>query len=292
MILVAAGLALLAAFAFAVSAVAEQSASAQLSDPEAQGFGLVVNLLRSRVWWAGFLGDLGGFGAQAAALAFGALLLVQPLLVTSLLFALPLGARHHGRRMRRSELAWAGVLTVALAVFVLAGNPARGVARTSFAAWLPLLIAVGAVVGGCFGASRLARGTLRAVLLAVAAGALFGVAAALTKSAVDLLGRGFVPFATSWEVYALAVVSLTGTVLQQAAYHAGDLQVSLPTTTVLEPLVAGVIGVTLLHERVRADGAEWVLIGLALVAMTVATVVLARDSSREATGDQKGAAGP
>ncbi|MGF7236505.1 MAG: DMT family transporter, partial [Frankia sp.] len=199
-------------------------------------------------------------------------------------FALPLGARHSGRRMRRSELAWAGVLTAGLAVFVIAGNPARGIARTSFAAWLPLLIAVGVVVSGCFAMSRLGRGTVRAVLLAVAAGVLFGVAAALTKSAVDLLGRGFVPFATGWEVYALAVVSLTGTVLQQAAYHVGDLRASLPTTTVLEPVVAGVIGVTLLREEIRADGAEWALIALAVCAMTVATTVLARDSSRDVAG--------
>jgi hypothetical protein len=277
---VACALGLVAAFAFAVSAVAEQGASSGVPDEDAKGLGLIANLLRSKQWWAGFLGDMGGFGAQAAALAFGALLVVQPLLVTSLLFALPLGARHHGRRMGRSEYAWAAILTGALAVFVVAGNPARGLARTSFLHWLPVLLTAGGVVLVCFAGSRFATGTVRAVLFAVASGVLFGVAAALTKSAVDLLGRGFVPFATGWEIYALAVVSLSGTALQQAAYHTGDLQASLPTTTVLEPVVAGLIGVTLLHERIRADGAEWVLIVFTVVLMTAATAVLARDASR------------
>ena len=69
----------------------------------AGGLGLVSALARQPLWWAGSAADVAGYAAQAAALGLGSLLLVQPLLVTSLLFALPLGARWSGRTLRRAD---------------------------------------------------------------------------------------------------------------------------------------------------------------------------------------------
>ena len=81
---------------------------------------------------------------QAAALGFGSLLLVQPLLVTTLLFALPLGAAWAGRTLARSDRVWAALL----AVFVVSGNPTDGVDRAPVRDWLP----AGAVLVGLFAA--------------------------------------------------------------------------------------------------------------------------------------------
>ena len=78
------------------------------------------------IWLAGTAGDTLGYVAQAIALALGSLVLVQPLLATSLLFALPLGAWWAGRRLRRSDGVWALVLTAALGVFLVSGQPHRG----------------------------------------------------------------------------------------------------------------------------------------------------------------------
>jgi threonine/homoserine efflux transporter RhtA len=47
-----------------------------------------------------------------------------------------------------------------------------------------------------------------------------------------------------------------------------------------EPVVAVVIGVTVLQEKLRANGAEWVLIALLVVVMVAATTALARSSAR------------
>ena len=88
----AVALALLAALLLAVGSVAQRRAASLVPDDEAGGLGLLRRLVRSPTWWAGSVGDVGGFVAQAAALGFGSLLLVQPLVVTTLLFALPLEA--------------------------------------------------------------------------------------------------------------------------------------------------------------------------------------------------------
>jgi drug/metabolite transporter (DMT)-like permease len=272
----AAGLALLAAALLAVATVAQQRVAAAVPDDAARGLGLLRVLVRRRMWWYGLLGDGGGYVAQAAALGFGSVLLVQPLLVTTLLFALPLAARWAGRRPARAELAWAGALAVSLAVFVVVGNPTDGVDRAPAAAWLPL----GWVLAVLFAAALLAaartRGTARAVLLAAATALCYGAAAALTKGVIGEFDAGAVAVLTSWELYALVAVSVAGTLLQQSAFQAGGLGASLPTMTVGEPVVAVLIGTTVLGEQLRADGVEWALIGLLVVVMVVATVALAR----------------
>ena len=99
----AVALAVLAAALFAVAAAVQQRSAAAVADDRGRGPKLVLTLVRQPLWWVGTLADVGGYAAQAAALGLGSLLLVQPLLVTSLLFALPLGAWLAGRRLRRSD---------------------------------------------------------------------------------------------------------------------------------------------------------------------------------------------
>ena len=276
----AAALALLAAVLFAVASAVQQRSAADV--PDARGGRLVLALARSPRWWAGTLCDTAGFAAQAAALGLGSLLLVQPLLVTTLLVALPLGARWGGRRLRRADWVWAALLVLALAVFAVVGEPTAGVDRAGWRAWLPAWVVLGLLVGGCLAAAAVRRGTARAVLLAVAAGVAYGVGAALTKGVVSLLDDGLPVLLTSWETWLLAAAMGGGTLLQQSAYQAGALEASLPAVTVGEPVVAVALGVGVLGERLRADAVEWALVGVLVVVMAVATVELARAAARDA----------
>ncbi|GAA4919462.1 hypothetical protein EV188_103243 [Actinomycetospora succinea] len=282
MTLLAGALAVLAALLFAIASVAQRGAAADVPDDEARGGRLILRLVRSPRWWAGTVGDTGGFVVQAAALGVGSLLLVQPLLVTTVLFALPLEARLTGRRIGRSEVRWALVLVAALALFVVIGEPTAGRDRAPLHHWLPALVVLLVVLAGCVLLAGRKRGPRRAALLAVATGLAYGLVAALTKSVVDALGDGPVELLTSWETWALVVAVLGGTLLQQAAFGAGPLAASLPAVTVGEPIVAAVLGVVVLFEQVRADGPEWFLIGLLVVLMVVATAALSRSSAASA----------
>lgn len=274
----AAALALLAAVVLAVGSVAQQRSASAVPDA-ARGVRLVRALARRPLWWLGIGGDLGGYLLQAAALAVGSLLLVQPLLVTSLLFALPLGAWWAGRRLSGADWGWAALLAGALAVFVVVGDPTAGVARAGAGAWAPVAVVAAVLLAGFLLAAARTRGVSRAVLLAAGTGLCYGVGAALTKGVVDLIGDGAPALLTSWETYALVVVSAGGTMLQQSAFQAGALVAALPTMTVAEPVVAVVVGVAVLGERVQSDGLELVGIGVLAALMVVATVGLARSAA-------------
>ena len=66
-----------------------------------------------------------------------------------------------------------------------------------------------------------------------------------------------------------------------AAVRAGALTASLPTMAISEPLVASVLGVVVLGEALRPGDAGWLVLVLAIGAMLVSVVALARS---EATG--------
>jgi len=273
-------LAVASALFIAVGIVVRQRSTMGVPNEHSMSGAMATALVRRPMWWAGTGVAIGGYVLQALALNRGSLLLVQPVLVSSLLFALPLSARLAHRRVTRSEWVWAVLLTVAIAVFVVMGNPRPGHARPSGLSWgLVAAVALPVVVGCVLGAAR-TLGRTRAVLLAVAVAILFGVVAVLTKASVLRLAHGGLPHLLSVPTpYVLAVVALAATVLQQSAFHAGALQASVPTMIVLEPLVAVTIGMTVLGEHLAVGGAGAIALALAVVVMLIATIALARDAA-------------
>jgi len=275
--MIAAGaLALLAAILFACGSVVQQRAAGEVPDTEADGLGLLARLVRRPLWLAGTGADVLGFVAQFAALGFGSLLLIQPLLATTLLFALPAAARLAHRRLSRSDWGWALLLTGGLAVFLGTGHLNEGHSLASLGRWLLVGVVIVPVVGALWAMGAPRRGAARAVPFAIAAGILFGSMSALAKSSVNLLESGLVHLLSAWEPYAMVGCGVLGLVLQQAAYQTGALALSLPAITVLEPVTASALGVVVLGEEVRASGAGWLVIGAACAAMAAGVVALSR----------------
>ena len=128
--------------------------------------------------------------------------------------------------------------------------------------------------------ARLTRSPSWLAGVASNAGICYGVIAAPTKSVVSLVDNGVFALLTSWELYALAMSAVGAVLLQQSAFQAGHLEASLPAMTVAEPLVAVTLGIVVLQEQVRADGLEWLLIGMLVVVMASATAALARSAAR------------
>ena len=278
------GSALLAAFWAAVGIVVRQRAiQGEAGSPEDSG-AIVTSWVRRPSWLAGTLGAVGGYVFQALALAHGSLLLVQPLLVSSLLFVLPLGARFSNQHVRARDLCWALVLTTALTVFVLVGQPREGHYRPPVPAWSVALIGSVPVVIVCVLAARRMAGRPRAMLLATAVAVLLGMIAVLTKVSTHRLAvRGWHGLLTVPAPYLLVVLAITVTVLQQSAFHAGALQASVPIMLVGEPVVAVLLGVLILGEHLVVRGAGALILTLAVAAMTAATIALGRDSASSTT---------
>src|SRR6201991_592082 len=146
---IAALLALGAAFFIAIGDVIHQRSAHEVTDEPVSHIGLFTRLLRDRQWWLGSVGAAGGFALQAAALGLGSVLLVQALLVTSLLFALPVNARATHRRVTRWEWMWAALLAAAVVVIVTVGNPTAGHAHASWKTWTAVVVILGPVLVLC-----------------------------------------------------------------------------------------------------------------------------------------------
>ncbi len=271
-------LALLAAVFLAVGIVVRQRATIDVPAEHGVSPVMIQTLLRRPLWWAGTASALAGFVCQALALANGSLLLVQPILTSALLFALPLSARLSHRRVTRSGWCWAMLLTSALAVFVVLARAVPGDYEASLATSVVVAMVCAAVVSVCVLVATRIIGPRRAVLLAVAVGVLFGVVALLTKLVMHLLTHdGPRAVLTSPVLYLLVLLGVLAMLLQQSAFHAGSLQTSVPTMLVLEPVIAVLLGAVVLGEHLAVGGWGSVAIVVSALAMAVATVALGRE---------------
>lgn len=240
---------------------------------------LMLNtLLRRPLWWIGTGAAVTGYAFQAVALTYGSLILVAPLLVSALLFALPLSAWQSHRKVTGSEWGWALLLTGSLAVFVSLARTEPGDYEGSGrdAVWVAGLSLV--VVAVLLLLTRRVTGWRRALALAFCVGILFGVVAVLTKIDTHLLiSEGLERVWTSPVNYALIVVAVAATLLQQSAFHAGSLQASVPAMLVLEPLVAVLLGSVVLGEHLDVGRTSAIALGVSVAAMAAATIALGRD---------------
>jgi drug/metabolite transporter (DMT)-like permease len=272
-----------AALMIAVGDVIQQRSAHDVTDEPVGTVALFLQLLRDKQWWLGSLVAAGGFALQAAALAFGSVLLVQALIVTSLLFALPLSARFAGRRITRYQWMWAVLLAIAVAVIVTVGDPSKGQSRAGLQTWTWVIATLGPFLVLCLLGARLYKGKpVAAVLLGVVAGSLWGLFAVLMKGVVDQLDNGIWAVIKLPELYPWAAVAVVATAVQQASFRAGSMAASLPAVTVSEPLVASVLGVAILGEMLRPGRSGWAFLVVAVVVMIAATVELARTEAAPA----------
>jgi drug/metabolite transporter (DMT)-like permease len=283
---IAALLALCAAFFIAIGDVMHQRSAHEVTDEPVSHLALFTRLLRDRQWWLGSLVAGAGFALQAAALGLGSVLLVQALVVTSLLFALPIHARISRRRVSRREWLWAALLAAAVVVIVIVGNPTAGHSRASLGTWTAVVAVLGPALVLCVLGARVVKGPASAVLLGVVSGALWGLFAVLTKGVVDRLDDGFWALLRTPELYVWALVAIAGTAYQQASFRAGSLTASLPTMTVAEPVVGSALGVVVLGEALRPGDAGWFTLIVAVAGMVLATAALARGEAASVSAEQ------
>jgi drug/metabolite transporter (DMT)-like permease len=281
---IAALFALGAAFFIAIGDVIHQRSAHEVTDEPVSHLELFKRLLRDGQWWLGSLVAAVGFALQAVALGLGSVLLVQALLVTSLLFALPINARASHRRLTRWEWMWAALLAASVVVIVTVGNPTAGHSRASLDTWTAVVVVLGPALVACVLGANVLKGPASAVLLGVVSGALWGLFAVLTKGVVDRLDDGLLALIRTPELYVWALVAIAGTAYQQSSFRAGSLTASLPTMTVAEPVVGSVLGIVVLGETLRPGDAGWLTLFVAVGVMVVATAALARG---EATASVK-----
>lgn len=267
-------LALGAAFLFGLASVLQHRAAQAVDHGRSMRPGLLVDLLRKPLWLAGQGTAIAGFAAQAVALSFGALSVVQPLLVLRLVFGLLLAAWLSKQALAAKE--WAGTIAIVagLAAFLLAASPPEGTAVIDGAGWLGVLLLTVGPAAVLVALAPRAPGVPRAVALAAAGAILFVATITLTKVVGHDLRGNALDVLTTWKVYALSAVSITAMVMLQSAFMAGPIRASLPVLTCIECLGAIAVGALFLNEAVSLDAVDVVVevLGLAAVIWGVITV--------------------
>ncbi|MFZ0714530.1 DMT family transporter, partial [Mycobacterium sp.] len=266
-------LALASAISGAVNALTQRVSSR--TGPSGSWWRLAKYLIRQRLWLIGLVAAIAAFVLQAAALRSGRLSVVQPLLVTELVFVLVLRRLWLRQSIRTATWASAALTCAGLTVFLLAAQPRGGNPTPTPHAWIGTI----SVFGGATVVMTLlaARGSpvRRAALYAASAAISGALAATFVKTTVESLALdGPASVFTSWPVYALAVSAIASAIRIQAALHVGPLTVSQPIMVVLNPIVSIWISVWLFAEYFTDDKAILAAGAAGFAALIVGVVLL------------------
>jgi drug/metabolite transporter (DMT)-like permease len=235
---------------------------------------LLLHVVRQWRWLLGMAASLTGLALHALALHLGTIAVVQPLVVTGLVFSFLFRAALDRRLPHRATMGWAVVTGVGLTLFLVAGGPSGGHAASVPGAVALLASGAGAVAVLLVAAARVPRHA--GFLVGSAAGVVFGLIAGTLKATTLTAADGLAAMVTSWPVYVLVALGATGFVLNQRAYHAAPLSRSAPVSNTLNPLVALLFGIIAFGERPPSAPGRLALEALGLALVLAGVFVLAR----------------
>jgi drug/metabolite transporter (DMT)-like permease len=275
-------LGLAAAVVLGIASVADQRSTKRVQRRRALNPRIFVDLVRQPLWLASIGGTVIGFALQVLALRFGPLALVEPLLVSDLIFAVLISS---ALRHRYDARLLGGVLATAAGIvgFLAIGRPTNGHASVGFLVVLPLGAGLAAAVVGCLAVARRSE-SLRPLALALACGISYGVSAFLIKLVVSHTG-GFAGILTDWPIYALAIVGPLGFLLNIDAFQTGAIIAPvLAIITVCDPLISIALAALWLDEKLSSSPAAIAGEVISLVVMSVGIVIVAHRAPHIAPG--------
>ncbi len=269
--------ALLSALCTAANLVFQHQASGEAPAEADRGWRLLRHLAVQPLWLVGLAVMAIGFVCHAVALHFGQLSLVQPLLVTELVFVLVLRRIRTRERLGRRPWIAAIVTCAGLAALLVSADPSQSSTEPSARGWVTATVVIAVLAGGSALLARVGPPRLRAGLYGAAAGLVWALDAAFVKTTTDVLAAdGWWRMFLHWPVYALVVSGAIGILLLQAALHAGPLSASQPAVVTVDPLASIVLGVWLFHEGFRDTPLAVAISALAFAVMIVGVVLMAR----------------
>ncbi len=237
---------------------------------------LLAHLLRRRWWVAGIVGLCLGGALRVLSLSSAPITIVQPIGVTSLLFAIPLAAMLHGRRPGASELLGALAVIAGLTGLILLVPASSAEPRLSDAGGLGLVGVAGIAVALLVAAAHRLRGALRAILLGAGAAVVYGIAATLVRALAYSFAVEGAGALLEWYILVVPVLPVCGVLLLQNAYKTGHFSAGFATMAVLDPLTAVVAGALALGEPLP-HGPVAAAVGAAAGLLIIAgTITLAR----------------
>ena len=247
----------------------------------------LLNLLRRPSWVVGTLMLGLAILCQLSALAFAPLILVQPLGAISLVITTLLNARVSGhrptRKSVRSIVACIGgiFIFVTIAAFVATETP------VSDSQLLTVLIMLGVVLVVLAGLWLLVRKHAHPLFYIAASGVLYGFVATLAKVVIKRIQSGDFEWLTVLCIVGLLAGAGLGAYFVQTAYSVGPPDLVIAGLTVVDPMVAVLIGLTVLKEAETAGLWAFIGFGVAGAIAIYGVISLARNHPQVISDSQE-----
>jgi drug/metabolite transporter (DMT)-like permease len=274
-------LALLATTAYNVGLILEKRALGQMPSLDIRRLPqVIVALLTSRAWLAGFALMLTGLACQTIVLTFEPVSVVQPVLASGIVLVLVLSRLVLRERLRGAE-TWC-VVAIVVCVILLALSATSAEASHDASPGSMVAVMIPSVLVGLM----VAAGSLRArdrgaavtgVWAGLGTGLLYGVAALTIKALSGILVRHqpaagiAISVVSSPYLYALAGCLAVAMLLFQVALQAGRASIVVPVSGITGSVYFIITGTWLFHEHLPASPAR---IGLRLAGIVLAALVL------------------
>ncbi|MGX9346400.1 DMT family transporter [Microbacterium sp. KNMS] len=200
---------------------------------------------------------------QLSALAVAPLIVVQPLGAISLVITTLLNAQITGHMPTRNSITAIGLCVGGILVFVLVAAlfaTERSITDFELLVVLAILLAVIILLGAAW---LILRRRIGALFYITAAGALYGFVATLAKIVIKRFQAGDVDWTVWLCIVALVAAAAAGGYFVQTAYASGPPDLVIAGLTVIDPIVAVLIGAIVLGEAANAP--LWALIVFVVV---------------------------
>jgi hypothetical protein len=264
-----------AALGFAISSPLQHHA-AGTAPGGAGALGLLGHLVRQPRWLVGQVLALMSFCLHAYALHVGVLALVQPIVVSGIVFAVPIRAALSRHLPPRGEVVAVVITAVGLATLLVAAGDmsSAGVAPSTGVALAMTVALVGLATAAYLLVGRADTAATRAGLCGITAGILFGLVSGMVKLTLDLWDNGVPGPLSLWPIPTMALLGLSGVAVNQRAYRLGALSASMPILNIVNVGVALTLGLLVFHEVPAHTPAALLGQGFALVCICFGLIKL------------------
>jgi drug/metabolite transporter (DMT)-like permease len=245
----------------ALSAVMQRHATGQVHPSDLFRRRILTKVMRNRLWLGGVGLQVAGFFAQALALHSGSLVLVQPLLITDVIFLLVYLHIFMKAKVGLQGYLGVGLLVAGLTALLVVAQPQSGVRQADTLAWILVVVLVGCIIAlAAYIMRRLHNVPLRSLAAGFAAGLHFAFTAALTKLVLLQLHHGVWHTLFSWPLLGLIVFGVSSAITMQSMYGAGPLAITQPALEITEACAGIEFGILLfgdsIHTSILALAAE------------------------------------
>lgn len=236
----------------------------------------VRGLLTRPSWIVGTLMLALAIICQLAALTKAPLIVVQPLGAIALVITTLLNARVSGVAPTKRSLVSIFACVGGIFIFVLFAAlfaVERAISEIQLFTILTILLVVIILLGTCW---LILRHRMRALFYVTGAGILYGFVATLAKAVISRIQAGQFDWLTAVCVIALIAAGAAGAYFVQTAYGSGPPDLVIAGLTVVDPMVAVLIGLLVLEEGAAAPAWVFVAFGISGAIAGWGVVTLAR----------------